>query len=97
MRDIFENLPEGKKYKITQREFDGRYFQVMAGVQRSVTVFYKLTRGRSPRVVYINYEYKHFLNNLYHGPIRNKCFNNPIFDESRDVILMGLCNHEWQI
>ena len=28
MRNIFESLPEGQMYKITQREFDGRYFQV---------------------------------------------------------------------
>ena len=37
---------------------------------------------------------KNFLNNLYHGPIWKKCFNFHDFDESHDVILMGLCNHE---
>ena len=37
--------------------------------------FYKTDEGRSPESVYKKYEYKHFLNVLYHCPIRIKNLN----------------------
>ncbi|KAK3579490.1 hypothetical protein CHS0354_028308 [Potamilus streckersoni] len=33
MQDIFHNLSEGRRYTITEREFDGRYFQATCNVQ----------------------------------------------------------------
>ena len=57
------------------------------------SIFYKTDEGRSPESVYKKYEYKHFLNVLYHCPIRIKNLN---FLSSHGSTLFFYINQAWQ-